>query len=168
MTTDTTHHDDGEHVPAGPEITISEMADGDALAVVALWHACGLTRPWNDPASDLANAVSTASSTVLVARTPHGGSEMARTPHGGSQVAGTVMAGYDGHRGWLYYLAVDPALQSRGIGRSLVVAAEAWLAGQGAGKVQLMVRTSNTAVTGFYDALGYADQECVVLGRRLA
>ena len=155
MTTDTTHHDDGEHVPAGPEITISEMADGDALAVVALWHACGLTRPWNDPATDLANAVATASSTVLVARMPDG-----------SDVAGTVMAGYDGHRGWLYYLAVDPALQGRGIGRALVVAAEAWLAGQGAGKVQLMVRTSNTAVTGFYDALGYTDQECVVLGRR--
>ena len=76
------------------------------------------------------------------------------------------MVGFDGHRGWLYYLAVDPALQGRGIGRSLVVAAEAWLAAQGAGKVQLMVRTGNAAATGFYAALGYTDQECVVLGRR--
>ena len=162
MTTTTSRVGDGEHAPAISGTTVSEMADGDAPAVVALWHACGLTRPWNDPATDLANAVATATSTVLVARLPE---LVPGEP--GAGVAGTVMAGYDGHRGWLYYLAVDPALQGRGIGRSLVVAAEAWLAAQGAGKVQLMVRMSNTAVLGFYDSLGYSDQECVVLGRRL-
>lgn len=169
MTISTSSTDDGEHAPVGPGTTVSEMADGDAPAVVALWHACGLTRPWNDPATDLANAVATATSTVLVARLPESDSGKASETGAGDVspgVAGTVMAGYDGHRGWLYYLAVDPGLQGRGIGRSLVVAAEAWLAAQGAGKVQLMVRASNTAVTGFYDALGYTDQECVVLGRR--
>lgn len=141
------------------------MADGEALAVVALWRTCDLTRPWNDPATDLANAVATASSTVLVARLAGAGGGLVAAA--ASEVVGTVMAGFDGHRGWLYYLAVDPSVQGRGIGRALVVAAEAWLAAQGAGKVQLMVRTSNTAVTGFYDGLGYAVQDCVVLGRRI-
>lgn len=157
---------DGGHAPVGPGTTVSEMADGDAPAVLALWQVCGLTRPWNDPVTDLANAVGTESSTVLVVRLDAPATARGAAP--GDGVAGTVMAGYDGHRGWLYYLAVDPSLQGQGIGRSLVVAAEAWLAAQGARKVQLMVRTSNTAVTGFYAALGYTDQECVVLGRRFS
>ena len=76
------------------------------------------------------------------------------------------MAGYDGHRGWLYYLGVAPGLQGSGHGRALVVAAEAWLAAAGAVKVQLMVRRTNDAVLGFYERLGYDDQETVVLGRR--
>lgn len=166
MTTTASRSDDGGAQASDTSVTlVAEMTDADATAVVGLWHACGLTRPWNDPATDLANAVATATSTVLVARLADGGETGDDGTRG--QVAGTVMAGYDGHRGWLYYLAVDPAVQGRGIGRSLVVAAEAWLAAQGAGKVQLMVRTSNTSVLGFYDSLGYSDQECVVLGRRL-
>lgn len=162
--TSTTHPDDGERSSAGLETVISEMADGDALAVVALWRTCDLTRPWNDPATDLANAVATSSSTVLVARLA--GAGMVHSSEAASAVVGTVMAGFDGHRGWLYYLAVDPAVQGRWIGRALVVAAEAWLAAQGADKVQLMVRASNTAVSGFYHGLGYTGQDCVVLGRR--
>lgn len=123
-------------------------------AAVALWHETGLTRPWNDPVTDLRAALEGATSTVL-----------ASVDEG--RLDGTVMAGYDGHRGWLYYLAVSPAEQGRGLGKALVAAAEEWLRDRGAPKVQLMVRATNAAVVAFYAALGYLDTECVVLGRRL-
>lgn len=81
---------------------------------------------------------------------------------------GTVMAGYDGHRGWLYYLAVDPSYQRAGYGQSLVQAAESWLLEQKCPKVQLMVRSANSAVLGFYDSLGYKDDDVLVLSKRFA
>lgn len=147
---------------------VDEIRDGDVDVVVDLWHACGLTRPWNDPHRDLANARATPTSTVLVLR--RDGADQGSVPVGptgrGAPV-GSVMAGFDGHRGWLYYLAVDASVRGSGHGRRLVVAAEAWLAAQGAEKVQLMVRSTNVAVQGFYARLGYSDAECVVLGRRL-
>lgn len=172
-------HDGTSAAPATQETTISPVTWDDERAVVALWEAAGLTRPWNDPAADLRSALETPTSTVLGARL-HGGALLDGTlpdgtlpdgavpdsalPH--SSLVGTVMVGYDGHRGWVYYLAVDEAQRGTGLGRALMVAAEAWLVSQGAPKVQLMVRTTNTAVLGFYAALGYTDQSCVVLGRR--
>lgn len=129
-----------------------EIIDADVEQVVELWGACGLTRPWNDPYVDIADARAGDTSTVLVARTD-------------GRVVATAMAGHDGHRGWLYYVAVAPGLQGSGLGRAAVVAAEAWLLSRGARKVQLMVRSSSTDVLGFYDRLGYGDQECTVLGR---
>jgi ribosomal protein S18 acetylase RimI-like enzyme len=130
----------------------AEITDTDVEQVVELWQACGLTRPWNDPYVDIAEARAGASSTVLVARAD-------------GRVVASAMAGYDGHRGWLYYVAVAPELQSTGLGRAAVIAAEAWLVARGARKIQLMVRTANKDVLGFYERLGYADQECTVLGR---
>ena len=172
-------HDGTSAVPATHETTISPVTRDDERAVVALWEAAGLTRPWNDPAADLRSALETPTSTVLGARLhdgalldgtlpdgtlPDGAVPDSALPH--SSLVGTVMVGYDGHRGWVYYLAVDEAQRGTGLGRALMVAAEAWLVSQGAPKVQLMVRTTNTAVLGFYAALGYTDQSCVVLGRR--
>lgn len=141
-------------VPVTAQTTISAVTVDDGRAVVALWEAAGLTRPWNDPVADLGSALSAPSSTVLGAWSPD------------RVLVGTVMVGYDGHRGWVYYLAVDETHRGAGVGRALMVAAEAWLVSEGAPKVQLMVRTSNTEVLGFYAALGYTDQSCVVLGRR--
>ena len=129
-----------------------EITDADVDQVVELWRACGLIRPWNDPHLDIADARAGDTSTILVARAD-------------GRVAASAMAGHDGHRGWLYYVAVAPGLQSTGLGRAAVVAAEAWLVARGARKIQLMVRTTNTDVLGFYARLGYADQECTVLGR---
>lgn len=129
-----------------------EVTDADVEQVVGLWQACGLTRPWNDPYADIAEARTGDGSTVLVARAD-------------GRVVATAMAGHDGHRGWLYYVAVAPELRNTGLGRAAVVAAEAWLVARGARKIQLMVRTTNTEVLGFYERLGYADQECTVLGR---
>ncbi|GAA1633475.1 GNAT family acetyltransferase [Georgenia ruanii] len=138
---------------AGEGVEIGEMRDDEAPAVVRLWHACGLTRPWNDPRADLDQARAGTTSTILVARRA-------------GAVVGTVMAGVDGHRGWVYYLGVDPAEQGRGLGSALLSAAETWLGASGARKVQLMVRTGNPAA-GFYAGHGYEVQDCVVLGRWL-
>ena len=122
--------------------------------MIALWHACGLTRPWNDPAADFALALGDAAAIVLVVRA-------------GAAIDGSVMAGFDGHRGWIYYLAVAPHARRTGLGRRLMAAAEAWLAGRSAPKLQLMVRGDNAAAIGFYEALGLARQDVVVLGRFL-
>lgn len=124
-------------------------------AVVALWEACGLTRPWNPPDRDLGDALAGATSTVLVALSEEG-----------EGIGGSVLAGFDGHRGWLYYLAVAPQARGTGLARTLVTTAESWLAGRGARKVQLMVREGNPAES-LYPHLGYERQDTVVYGRWL-
>jgi ribosomal protein S18 acetylase RimI-like enzyme len=113
----------------------------DEDALTSLWQACGLTVPYNDPAKDFRFARGKPGSDVLVA------------DDGG--IVGSVMVGHDGHRGWLYYVAVSPARRRQGLGRALVSAAEQWLAGRGVAKAQLMVRETNTAVAEFYQHLGY-------------
>lgn len=123
-------------------------------AALRLWHEAGLTRPWNDPAVDLARALEGPSSTVLAALD-------------GDRLVGTVMLGHDGHRGWVYYLAVDQAGRRRGVGTALVRAAEQWLVKRRIVKLQLMVRSDNDVATGFYRALGYDVVDVTVLGRRL-
>jgi ribosomal protein S18 acetylase RimI-like enzyme len=133
---------------------IDEAGAGDAAAVVALWRDCGLTRPWNDPYDDFALALASDSSVVLVARDADG-------------IVGSAMVGFDGHRGWVYYLAVAPAQRRAGIGRALMAAAEGWLRARGAPKMQLMVREENAAALGFYRSLGLERQELVTLGRFL-
>ncbi|WP_425310345.1 GNAT family acetyltransferase [Ammonicoccus fulvus] len=130
--------------------------DRSCAEAVALWRACGLTRPWNDPMPDLVRALEGPSSTVLVARDRAAGE---------AQVTGTVMVGHDGHRGWVYYLAVAPDRRGHGLGRELMAAAETWLAERGVPKIQLMIRAGNASVRAFYEALGYADQEVIVMGR---
>ncbi|WP_377809253.1 GNAT family acetyltransferase [Azospirillum sp. A29] len=124
-------------------LTVRSCAAEDCDAVVALWTACGLVVPWNDPAADFALALSKSSSTVLAAIED-------------GRVVATAMVGQDGHRGWIYYVAVDPALQGRGLGRRMVAEAEGWLAAAGMPKVQLLVRETNQRVLAFYERLGYA------------
>lgn len=131
------------------------LGASDAGAAVALWRAAGLTRPWNDPHADFAAALACPVAMVLGVR------EAAR-------LVGTVMAGYDGHRGWIYYLAVAEERRGCGIGRRLAAAAEAWLREQGAPKAQLMVRDGNDGAAGFYRALGYERGAVAVFGRWLA
>nr|WP_243857188.1 GNAT family acetyltransferase [Sphingomonas leidyi] len=128
---------------------------GDAGPVVALWRDCGLTRPWNDPEQDFARALAAEAATILVAQGEGGG------------IAGSVMLGDDGHRGWVYYLAVAPAARGTGLGRALMAEAEAWLRARGCPKIQLMVREGNAEALGFYEALGLERQGVVTLGRFL-
>ena len=120
----------------------------------ALWEACNLTRPWNNPEQDFVLAVNGSSSDILIARD-------------GNKLAGSVMVGFDGHRGWVYYLAVLPDQQGRGAGRKLMQAAEDWLRERGAPKIQLMVRNDNKPARGFYEAIGYETQDVVTIGKRL-
>lgn len=133
---------------------IGEACPDDAGAVIALWQACGLTRPWNPPRRDFDQALTGPSSTILVARDA-------------GAIAGSVMVGFDGHRGWVYYLAVSPARQGEGLGRALMAAAEDWLRTRDAPKIQLMVRGDNDAARGFYEAIGYELQDVVTIGKRL-
>jgi ribosomal protein S18 acetylase RimI-like enzyme len=132
-------------VPLGPD---------DVADVVALWTQAGLTRPWNDAAGDFLRAVGGPASAVLGIRVD-------------GELVGSAMVGHDGHRGWVYYLAVAESARGRGLGKQLMDAAEAWLVERGLPKIQFMVRTDNTAVLDFYDHLGYATQDVLVLGRRL-
>ncbi len=123
-------------------------------AAVQLWQDAGLTRPWNDPAQDLHRAVTGPASTVLA------GTE-------GEMLLATAMVGHDGHRGWLYYLAVIGNARGRGNGRAMMQACEAWLVERGVPKLNVMVREDNAATRSFYAALGYGLDEVVVLSRGL-
>lgn len=133
---------------------VVELGPADADAAIALWVASGLVRPWNPPQHDYDRALAGPSSAVLGVRD-------------GDELVGTAMVGHDGHRGWLYYVAVAPDRRRGGIGAALVRAAEAWIAGAGVPKAQLMVRADNAGAVDFYRALGYALQDVAVLGRRL-
>ncbi|ERG63771.1 hypothetical protein L332_04795 [Agrococcus pavilionensis RW1] len=135
-------------------MSVVELGPADAPAAIALWEATALTRPWNPPRADFDRAISDSASAVLGIRD-------------GDALVATAMVGHDGHRGWLYYLAVAPDQQRRGLGAALVRAAEAWIVARGGVKLQLMVRGENDAVAAFYRALGYDEQPVVVHGRRL-
>lgn len=128
----------------------------DTEAVVALWEACQLTRPWNDSRADIARKLRVQPELFRV-------SVDAATGGG----VGSVMAGYDGHRGWVYYLATAPAFRGRGIAAALMQEVEALLLDLGCPKSQLMVRSDNAPALGFYDRLGYEASDVKVLGRRL-
>lgn len=138
----------------GSTLYIRPFAEGDRDAVVALWTACNLVVPWNDPVADITLALSKPNATILV------GTEDGR-------IVSSVMIGHDGHRGWLYYLAVDPARQGRGHGRAMVAAAECWLMEAGMPKAQLMVRATNHAAMAFYERLGYATSTVTVMQKWL-
>lgn len=126
----------------------------DEAAVIALWEACGLTRPWNPPQQDFRRALAGTSSEILAVRE-------------GDAIVGSVMVGEDGHRGWVYYLAVAPDRRRGGTGRALMAAAETWLRARGVAKLQLMVRDGNAPALDFYAALGFEPQPVAVFGRFL-
>jgi len=134
---------------------IDELRPDEIEAAIALWEACDLTRPWNDPRADIGRAFEGATSTILAHR------------EAGRLVA-TAMVGADGHRGWVYYLAVAPDRRKRGLGEAMMRAAEDWVLARGMPKMQLMVRIENAAAAGFYHAIGYETEERLLLAKRLA
>jgi ribosomal protein S18 acetylase RimI-like enzyme len=133
---------------------ISRLDPTEAPQAVALWEESGLVRAWNNPQADIQAALACATGTILAAREA-------------GRVVGTVMAGYDGHRGWLYYVAVAQDQRGRGLGRALIAEAERWLAAQGARVIRLMVRAENEGVVGYYRALGFEESHMIVMGKRL-
>ncbi|MFQ5756941.1 MAG: GNAT family acetyltransferase [Acidiferrobacterales bacterium] len=138
---------------------IRPYQDSDFGAVVALWEACGLLRTWNPPQRDIALCQKTPSSQLFVA--------MRSRPGPLPALIATIMAGSDGHRGWLYYLAVDPTSRGEGFARAMVRHAEDWLAGHGIRKVELMIRDDNDAVRSVYERIGYQVEPRVVMSRWL-
>ena len=135
-----------------PSIRPFMLADSDA--VIKIWKACDLTVPWNDPKRDIARKLQVNPELFLVAEL-------------NGRLAGTVMGGYEGHRGWINYLAVAPDSQRRGVGRALMETVEAKLLALGCPKINLQVRSSNTAVIQFYGHLGYHIDDVLNLGKRL-
>jgi ribosomal protein S18 acetylase RimI-like enzyme len=133
---------------------IRTFAPADEEAVVALWRAAGLTRPWNDPHKDIARKLAAQPELFLVG-------ELA------GEIIATAMAGYDGHRGSVYYLAVSPAHQRGGHARAMMEEVERRLEQMGCPKLNLMVRRDNSVAIGFYERIGYDEQSVTTLGKRL-
>lgn len=135
-------------------LVIRPFEKSDESAVVALWRAAGLTRPWNDPHADIRRKQSVQPELFLVGEVDR-------------EIVATAMAGYDGHRGSVYYLAVSPAHQRCGYGRAVMAEIERRLEALGCPKLNLMVRHDNRVALGFYERLGYDEATVVTLGKRL-
>ena len=134
-------------------LTVTDLREDQIETAVLLWEQVGLTRPWNDPRADARLALAGPASTVLAG-------------HLGARLVATAMVGADGHRGWVYYLAVADDLRRAGHGQTMMRAAEDWIVARGMPKLQLMVRTENADVIAFYHAIGYRTEDTVVLSRR--
>lgn len=133
---------------------IRAFANADEASVLDLWRACDLVRSWNDPRKDIARKLGMQPELFLVC-------EVA------GEVVASAMGGYEGHRGWVNYLAVHPRHQRKGLGRELMAALEERLLGYGCPKINLQVRATNASVRNFYEALGYRQDEVVSYGKRL-
>lgn len=126
----------------------------DQQAVVALWQSCGLLRPWNDPVVDILRKQSVGADLFIVGLD-------------NNTIVAVLMGGYDGHRGWMNYLAVDPAVQGKGLGGQIVHALEKRLLAIGCPKINLQIRTDNEKVINFYKSCGYSTDDVTSMGKRL-
>ncbi|ESK38653.1 hypothetical protein P256_01467 [Acinetobacter nectaris CIP 110549] len=133
---------------------IRPIENRDIDTVVELWEICNITRPWNHPETDIFRKMNQKDDLFLVAEKD-------------SRVIASIMGGYDGHRGWIHYLAVQPEYQRLGIATALMQNIEKRLIAIGCPKVQLMVRPENTSVIQFYEELDFEEIESVCLGKRL-
>ena len=133
---------------------IRAFEDADTDAVVALWETCGLTRAWNDPRKDIARKLTTQPELFLIGELD-------------GAVMASAMIGFDGHRGWISYLAVDPEQRGNGYARELIGEGERLLTERGCPKIMLMVRSDNSAVIDLYEHLGYATETTILMGKRL-
>lgn len=133
---------------------VASLTQADIPGVINLWQRCGLVRPWNDPEADIALARRDGNADVLVGRD-------------GDTIAASVLVGHDGHRGWVYYVAVDPDHQRKDHGRAIMTAAEDWLRARGIEKLQLLVRGDNVPVKAFYESIGFGEQDRIVYAKWL-
>ena len=133
---------------------IRPYLESDLDDVIALWELCGLTRPWNNPERDIFRKLAQRDQLFLLAVKDN-------------QLIATIMGGYDGHRGWVNYLAVHPNFQRNGVATALVQQLEKRLIALGCPKLQLLIRKDNIDVQSFYEQLGYNEIEVICLGKRL-
>ena len=133
---------------------IRPFQPADEAAVIALWRKCDLCRPWNDPKKDIRRKLKVQPELFLVGLAS-------------DALVASVMVGYEGHRGWINYLAVDPGYQRRGFGGALMAEAERRLRECGCPKINLQARPTNRAVIEFYESLGFAVDQAISMGKRL-
>jgi ribosomal protein S18 acetylase RimI-like enzyme len=133
---------------------IRPFEDVDEDAVVDLWSRCGLLRPWNDPHKDIARKRQVQREFFLVCEID-------------AELVASVMAGYDGHRGWINYLAVDPLFQRRGVGRLLMEEVQHRLQSLGCSKINLQIRRENVEAIAFYERIGFSEDAVLSFGKRL-
>lgn len=133
---------------------VRAFQDDDEGAVVALWGRCGLLRPWNDPHKDIARKRQVQRELFFVCTID-------------DQLVASVMAGYDGHRGWVNYLAVDPQFQKRGLGRALMKEVQHRLRSLGCSKLNLQIRRENVEAIAFYERIGFSEDAVLSFGKRL-
>ncbi len=126
----------------------------DEPMVIELWHKCGLVRPWNNPELDIARKLKVNPELFLVGTRE-------------DMVIATAMGGYEGHRGWVNYLAVDPAYQRQGLGHQMMQEIEKRLLYIGCPKINLQVRAGNSSALEFYRQIGYQNDNVISLGKRL-
>ena len=133
---------------------IREYMDDDSDEVIALWAECGLSVPHNNPGRDIERKLSVDRDLFLVGES-------------GDEIVATVMGGYEGHRGWINYLAVKPSFRRRGYGQVMMEAVEGRIEAKGCPKINLQIRSSNAQVIAFYRSIGYVEDHVVSLGKRL-
>jgi ribosomal protein S18 acetylase RimI-like enzyme len=136
------------------KIGVRPYSPNDKTAVIELWQKCNLTRPWNNPELDIKSKLKVNPELFLVGLS-------------GNKIVASVMGGYEGHRGWIYYLAVDPAYQKQGLGRQMMETIESKLLAVGCPKINLMVRTDNLLAVGFYQKIGYKTDDVISMGKRM-
>lgn len=135
-------------------MVIKEFSEKYREDVISLWRACNLVVPWNDPSQDIDQKLRVNPELFLI------GIE-------DETLVASVMGGYEGHRGWINYLAVSPEWQKKGFGREMMKAVETKIYALGCPKINLQVRESNTGVIEFYRSLGYGNDNVISLSKRL-
>jgi len=135
-------------------VLLRTFKDSDTESVVQLWGECALTVPWNDPYKDIQRKTQVGPDLFLLGTVEN-------------QVIASIMGGYEGHRGWINYLAVHPDHQRKGYGKHMVEALEVKLLERGCPKINLQIRHGNTAVQAFYESVGFGDDKAMSMGKRL-
>jgi ribosomal protein S18 acetylase RimI-like enzyme len=136
------------------QIVIRSFDRQDTEAIISLWHTCKLTRPWNNPRKDIQRKCAVNDELFLVATNA-------------DRVIGSVMGGYEGHRGWINYLAVHPDFRRQGIASQLMQKVESRLLALDCPKINLQIRLDNSEASAFYESLGFSDDQCISMGKRL-
>jgi ribosomal protein S18 acetylase RimI-like enzyme len=146
--------DSDGHDKTLPGLSVRAFSETDEADIIALWDRCGLLRPWNDPHKDIARKLTVQRELFMVGTVAE-------------EIVATVMAGYDGHRGWINYLAVDPMHRRQGFARLLVTEVEGRLRDLGCAKINLQIRRDNQEAIAFYERVGFAEDAVVSMGKRL-